>query len=178
MSVPPTSGSGGSASPNLPTPTAADGKRSHQTRVSDVTLPLAISLLPTPAAGNPNDGERLASWEARRQRNLVKGYNGNGQGTPLGIAVQMIPEPRGLLPTPAARDGKGRDLDRQGGAGLPSMVMDGIRLLPTEKTDTHSTGLTLTDALVRGHGASSVPPSTDGPGSSVDAPQLQLWTEN
>ena len=48
-------------------------------------------LLPTPSAGNFNDGEGLASWEARRQRNLAKGINGNGQGTPLGIAVQMLP---------------------------------------------------------------------------------------
>jgi hypothetical protein len=48
-------------------------------------------LLPTPSAGNFNDGEGLASWEARRQRNLAKGINGNGQGTPLGIAVQRLP---------------------------------------------------------------------------------------
>lgn len=47
-------------------------------------------LLPTPAAGNSNDGESLESWEARRQRNLAKGINGNGQGTPLGIAAQRL----------------------------------------------------------------------------------------
>src|SRR6266487_843284 len=44
-------------------------------------------LLPTPSAGNFNDGESLESWEARRQRNLAKGVNGNGQGTPLAIAA-------------------------------------------------------------------------------------------
>ena len=53
----------------------------------DRTVDLALTLLPTPTAGNPNDGETLESWEARRQRNIAKGYNGNGQGTPLGIAV-------------------------------------------------------------------------------------------
>jgi DNA (cytosine-5)-methyltransferase 1 len=47
-------------------------------------------LLPTPSAGNFNDGEDLASWEERRQRNLAKGINGNGQGTPLPIAAQQI----------------------------------------------------------------------------------------
>ena len=59
------------------------------------------SLLPTPSAGVFNDGEGLESWEARRQRNLAKGYNGNGQGTPLTIAVQQ------LLPTPIAGDTAG-----------------------------------------------------------------------
>jgi hypothetical protein len=56
------------------------------------------SLLPTPAAGNFNDGESLESWEARRQLNLAKGINGNGQGTPLAIAAQQ------LLPTPQEFD--------------------------------------------------------------------------
>jgi DNA (cytosine-5)-methyltransferase 1 len=53
-------------------------------------------LLPSPAAGNFNDGEDLASWEARRQRNLAKGINGNGQGTPLPVAIAK------LLPTPTS----------------------------------------------------------------------------
>lgn len=57
-------------------------------------------LLPTPTASNPNDGEDLASWEARRQRNKAKNMNGNGNGTPLSIAVR-------LLPTPTAMDGHG-----------------------------------------------------------------------
>jgi len=47
-------------------------------------------LLPTPAAGTFNDGEDLASWEARRARNLAKGINGNGQGTPLPVAAQQL----------------------------------------------------------------------------------------
>lgn len=47
-------------------------------------------LLPTPSAGNFNDGEGLDSWEARRERNLAKGINGNGQGTPLPVAAQQL----------------------------------------------------------------------------------------
>lgn len=47
-------------------------------------------LLPTPAAMNPNDGESLESWEARRVRTKARVGNGNGFGTPLAIAVQML----------------------------------------------------------------------------------------
>jgi len=52
-------------------------------------------LLPTPAAMNPNDGEGLTTWEARRQRVKLTAKNGNGFGTPLAIAVQQIGEPTG-----------------------------------------------------------------------------------
>jgi hypothetical protein len=56
--------------------------------------------LPTPVAGNFNDGESLASWQARRARQKALGRNGNGVGTPLAVAVR-------LLPTPAAGDAAG-----------------------------------------------------------------------
>ncbi len=51
---------------------------------------------PTPAACNPNDGETLESFEARRQRLKVKHHNGNGVGMPLSMAVRMTawPTPR------------------------------------------------------------------------------------
>ena len=52
-------------------------------------------------AGNFNDGESLASWQARRARQKALGRNGNGMGTPLAVAVR-------LLPTPAAGDARGR----------------------------------------------------------------------
>ena len=100
-----------SSSPGLlPTPEASDGlggrvsaemggqRPSGSKRAIRVATAVA-HLLPTPAAGNFNDGEDLESWEARRQRNLAKGINGNGQGTPLAIAAQQ------LLPTPRASDG-------------------------------------------------------------------------
>lgn len=54
---------------------------------------------PTPAAANPNDGEDLATWLARRERLKETAKNGNGCGTPLAIAIQM-------WPTPTARDYK------------------------------------------------------------------------
>jgi hypothetical protein len=59
----------------------------------------AVHLLPTPTAGNFNDGESLDQWESRRQRQAARGINGNGMGTPLTVAVQ-------LLPTPTASDSK------------------------------------------------------------------------
>ena len=70
--------------------------RERRTDVSECSS--SPGLLPTPAAGNFNDGESLESWEARRQANLAKGINGNGQGTPLAIAAQQ------LLPTPQEFD--------------------------------------------------------------------------
>ena len=54
---------------------------------------------PTPTAMNPNDGEDLATWLARRERLKETAKNGNGCGTPLAIAIQM-------WPTPTARDYK------------------------------------------------------------------------
>lgn len=54
----------------------------------------------TPTAGLHNIGERLQSFESRRQRNLEKGINGNGQGTPLGVQVKMVSG----WATPSARD--------------------------------------------------------------------------
>jgi len=47
------------------------------------------SSWPTPSGAVVNDGETLASWEARKARNIEKHRNGNGMGTPLTIAVQQ-----------------------------------------------------------------------------------------
>lgn len=90
----------------LPTPRASDGAKggpNQRGSAGDLTLPsAAVRLLPTPAASNPNDGEDLANWEARRQRNLAKKTNGNGQGTPLSIAVRKLPTG---APTPPPSNG-------------------------------------------------------------------------
>jgi hypothetical protein len=111
-------------------------------------------LLLTPTAANVNDGESLESWERRRQANLAKHINGNGQGTPLAIAAQQLLKtptptaadgdrtsatyPRGdatligaLLPTPRATDGTKGGPNQRGSSGdlmLPSAVM---QFLPT-----------------------------------------------
>lgn len=49
---------------------------------------------PTPSAMNPNETEDLAAWQARRQRIKDEHKNGNGFGTPLGVAVRLWPSPR------------------------------------------------------------------------------------
>jgi len=102
----------------LPTPTTRDFKGRNQ-RNDDTCLPGATLLLPTPTASIPNDGEALESWEARRQRNLAKGINGNGQGTPLSIAVR-------LYPTPTRTDAKnvGYRTEKRG-AGKPCVTLSG-----------------------------------------------------
>ena len=87
----------------LPTPTTTQrgtDANAAQRPGAGPNLHNAAALLPTPAAGNFNDGESVEQWEARRARVKATGVNGNGMGTPLAIAVQ-------LLPTPTAADGEG-----------------------------------------------------------------------
>ena len=89
-----------------------------------------MALLPTPAAANPNDGESVETWDARRQRTQERVGNGNGFGTPLSIAVQ-------LLPTPAANlgsNGGPQHPDKRRAGGHSVSIEDavhGLALLPT-----------------------------------------------
>lgn len=88
-----------------PTATAQDSASSGSAaypetsgRHADTTLTDAIRMWPTPTADAYNDGEAPENWLARRERNKAKGYNGNGQGTPLAMAARM-------RATPMAMDG-------------------------------------------------------------------------
>ena len=86
-------------SKGCPTPGASDGTKAPKCFArGNPSLPEAVKW-PTPTASNPNDGEDPVSWEARRQRNLARGVNGNGQGLPLGMAVKGS-----AWPTPVASD--------------------------------------------------------------------------
>lgn len=130
----PTDGTAGSDSPALP-PRASDGPHGdpnqRNSRGGYDALPGAVvNLLPTPTASNPNDGESLESWEARRQRNKAKGINGNGQGTPLAIAVR-------LLPTPTARDWKSGASNLH---GVNSRPLGEVAILFPTPTPTRSDG--------------------------------------
>jgi hypothetical protein len=136
----------------------------------------------------PNDGESVESWEARRQRNLAKGINGNGQGTPLGIAVKLLPTPRtsdtngagqhgdggmdlrttvSLLPTPAAASPSTANFRPDGtpySEGYGMTLLDAARLLLP--TPTASDGDRASTEYGRGNptlrGAVSSPPSAAG----------------
>lgn len=108
----------------FPTPRASDGPHGSPLCTGTGLPPLISRLFPTPAAGNFNDGEGLASWEAKRAVNLAKGINGNGQGTPLPIALQK------LFPTPAGRDWKGISL-----RGMGSVRPDTGRLRTARQVD-------------------------------------------
>lgn len=87
-----------------PTPNAPSGGRSpNEEEVltgramnggkRQVHLESLVRFWPTPDANAVNDGESPESWLRRREINKAKGYNGNGQGTPLGMATVMWPTP-------------------------------------------------------------------------------------
>jgi len=192
---PPTSGlrtaaAASSSSPHLPTPAARDGKGRDLPRQGGPSLPQAIhdlaerepeTLLPTPDAAVFNDGQSPEVYRARKARELAKGYNGNGGGTPLAMAVR-------LLPTILASSGDaGPDFSRtdRPEAGGDDLLTTMVKLLPTTTaTDAKGsrratarrpgqkahTGTTLTDAAWRLSGVSTAPPSDDGSASSDEPP--------
>jgi hypothetical protein len=160
----------------LPTPAARDWKSGESNLMDRNSRPLnevVVNLLPTPTASNPNDGESLESWEARRKRNLAKGINGNGQGTPLAIAVK-------LLPTPRASDGEKGGPNQRGSKGDLMLPSAAAQLLPTP---TASDSERTSSSYGRGNptltGAITDPPSAAGNKFS-DAPPpgpLTLWDD-
>jgi hypothetical protein len=89
---------------NWPTANARDWKDSitgthppSRPNMSEQTLGQAVSVVhgkdaanwPTPNAQVSQDGESPETWLKRKEAMKAKGYNGNGCGTPLTIAVQL-----------------------------------------------------------------------------------------
>ena len=97
-----------------------------------------LRLLPTPAAGCFNNREAMASWLARRDRQKKPGRNGNGIGTPLAIAIRLLPTP--MASDSAAERGPQLGGQRPSGAkrqvGLPEVIACHLAALPPG----HSTG--------------------------------------
>jgi DNA (cytosine-5)-methyltransferase 1 len=100
-------------------------------------------LLPTPVAGVFNDGESVSSWLARRERQKQLGRNGNGIGTPLTIAVALLPTPLASDSAPEHAVGGKRPSGAKRQTGLPEVIIRCLagqeqqareRLLPTPDT--------------------------------------------
>jgi len=163
----------------LRTPKASDALHPGiQAHTPGQTLHLSaqlIALLPTPAAGNFNDGESAESWQARKEREMAKGRNGNGIGTPLAMAVKM-------LPTPEAKLGRsGPDYARAEPSGRPRTEADEPltervqRLLPTPTSRDHKgagyadqPGRPLSETV---HRLLPTPNATDGQGGVRAVPE-------
>lgn len=134
-------------------------------------------LLPTPSAGNFNDGESLDSREARRQVNLAKGVNGNGQGTPLAIAAQK------LLRTPTAQlavNGGSQHPDKRKAGGHGPTLADEVKhLLPTPQAR-DSAGAKTPDQVAamraRGYGVSNLNETAVNELALLPTPSVALAT--
>lgn len=153
-----------------PTATAADSRASGATyeptdthHAGTTLTDKAVRQWPTPTASNPNEGEPIETWMARRARLQEKHGNGNGVGMPLGIAARLWHTPtaaegwsgpgihtqRGqasnlrtqvsLWATPTARDAKGPfGRHTRGGQDLPSQAVKDFptgHRSPTTSTD-------------------------------------------
>jgi hypothetical protein len=135
----------------LPTPEHRTAATASSSLPPGPGQPQGSRLLPTPVAGNFNPGADLPAWQARRDRQKKLGRNGNGIGTPLPVAIA-------LLPAPLAADGAPERSPQLGGtrpsgakrqAGLPEVIIHRLagqggqagpggpgqgRLLPTPDT--------------------------------------------
>lgn len=120
-------GESGSSSSAWPTAKTSSGDYSYAPGSGDRVMNLqgAAKDWPTPSAANPQDGESPETWLARREELKAKGANGNGCGTPLGMAVQM-------WTTPQAHDVTERGSGQQptSAAGNACLARD-ARLWPT-----------------------------------------------
>ena len=151
-SEPPTSATGGSASPGLPTPRARDSKG----RGWEDGLPAVVELLPTPTVSDTNgtgppDSPRndtlraqvallptpRASAQENRQTKRSPTQKAGKHGLCLAAEMSELsqkssrPSPGALLPTPRATDGTKGGPNQRGSSGdlmLPSAVQ---QLLPT-----------------------------------------------
>ena len=78
--------------------TLSASESSLSTGLESPAIPTCAPLWPTPDASVANDGEGPETWLARRETLKEKGYNGNGAGMPLAIAVQAPMERLGRCP--------------------------------------------------------------------------------
>ena len=97
----------------LPTPEPRTAATASSSSPSGPARRGGSRLLPTPVAGNSNDGESIQTWLARRDRQKKPGRNGNGIGTPLPVAIALLPTPMASDSAPKARRRRARALRGQ-----------------------------------------------------------------
>jgi DNA (cytosine-5)-methyltransferase 1 len=106
----------------LPTVTTQDGANTGGPSQYDRnTLPLntEVTLLPTPAAGMPNDSEDPEQWQARHDHHAGKGDDATRSGMPLAIAAKLLPTP---VTEPDTANGHARNLGAEARALLPTQT--------------------------------------------------------
>ena len=96
----------------------------------------SLPTLPTPDAAVFNDGQTVQAWADRKEKELAKGYNGNGGGTPLAMLVRLLPTPEAKL-SDSGPDYARATRDGSGGDDLTTTVH---KMMPTLKTPTASLG--------------------------------------
>ena len=104
------------------------GYSTESGRHTGTTLTDAARMWPTLDASAINSAEDPSTWLARRDALKAKGINGNGAGTPLGIAAQMWSTPNahdGRRPGPDIHSTQGRNLSREAAEwiGRPDLTM-------------------------------------------------------
>lgn len=95
----------------------------------------SLTLLPTPAAGTPNDGESAEQWQERHDLHAGKAENATRSGMPLSIAVQLLPTPIVSDAESAARHTTTADASHSG-----TTLTDAVRLLPTPEAKLADSG--------------------------------------
>jgi hypothetical protein len=133
----------------LPTPEPRTAATASSSSGSGPGRPPGSRLLPTPVAGNFNDGADLPTWMARRDRQKQLGRNGNGIGTPLPVAIALLPTPMAGDFGADRSDGPVRPSGAKRQTGLPDVIIHRLagqdgraglaepgegRLLPTPDT--------------------------------------------
>jgi len=130
-----------------PTPEPRTAATAFSSSPSGPAQPQGSRLLPTPVAGNFNDGASLQTWQARRDRQKKFGRNGNCVGTPLPVAIALLPTDGAPERSPQVGGKRPSGAKRQ--TGLPEVIIHRLasqggqagaaepgegRLLPTPDT--------------------------------------------
>jgi hypothetical protein len=107
----------------LPTPEPRTAATASSSLPSGPARPGGSRLLPTPVAGNYGDGASLQTWQARRERQKKLGRNGNGIGTPLPVAIALLPTPLASDSAPEHVAGGTRPSGAKRQTGLPEVII-------------------------------------------------------